>query len=146
MNSALENETGDVALDEYLQSFGDDLAAALVGSGRTLLINVDNVGLTTPTAQAIGRLVLDLVVNGLAVAMEKGTGIVQIACGVNRGGGLTLEITDDGVGAEGMLEPLREVLAATQAPGLVTQLGGSMVVETTEKGLCCTIAMPIDGH
>jgi two-component sensor histidine kinase len=144
VNSVSSSDIGEIALDEYLQSFGDDLAAALEGAGRTLLINVDNVILPVPAAHTIGRIVLDLVVNGLKAAMGKGAGIVQIACGVNRDGGLTLEITDEGADSNDTLEPLRKALGATLVPGLVSQLDACMTIETAEKGLRCTIVMPMN--
>ena len=142
VNSALTSEVAEISLDEYLQSFGDDLAAALDAAGRTLLINVDNIVVPLPLAQAIGRIVIDLVINGLKAAMGKGAGIVQIACGMNRDGGLTLEITDEGADPNKALEPLRKALGATLVPGLLSELGTRMTIETARKGLRCTIVMP----
>jgi hypothetical protein len=137
-------DIGEIALDEYLQSLGDDLATALEGTGRTLLINVDNVVVPVPVAHAIGRIVLDLVVNGLRAVMGKAAGIAQIACGLNRDGGLTLEITDEGADSNDTLEPLRKALSATLVPGLLSELDASMTIETAEKGLRCTIVMPMN--
>jgi hypothetical protein len=131
-------------LDEYVQSFGDDLDTALSESGRTLLINVDSVVLPTPIAHAIGGIVLDLVVNGLRAARGKAAGIVQLACGLNRDGGLTLEITDEGADSNDTLEPLRKALSATLVPGLLSELSACMTIETAEKGLRCTIVMPMN--
>jgi two-component sensor histidine kinase len=142
VNLELSSEAGEIALDEYLQSFGDDLDTALAESGRTLLINVDSVVVPVPSAHAIGRIVLDLVANGLKSVMGKGIGIVQIACGMARDGGLILEVSDEGADSNETLEPLRKALRATLVPGLLSQLNAHMTIETAEKGLRCTIVMP----
>jgi two-component sensor histidine kinase len=142
---SLPGMSGTIPLDAYLRSIGDDLSLALVDSSRTLLINVDDLVMPAGEARLMGLIVHELVVNALKHAFNGGDGIVQIACGSNREGGVTLEVTDDGARSEGRPATSKRGFGTTVVANLVAQLGGVMAVEDTRPGLRCTITIPAHG-
>ena len=129
-----------ILLDEYLLSLNGDLDAAFANSSRTLLINVDNLLVPSRVAYAIGRIVHDLIVKKLKHAFGTGAGIVQVACGANQDGSLTLEISDNGARASEISEPSLQM----HVSGFLTQLDARMTVENSRSGLRCTIVIPAD--
>ena len=135
-------ELGNVALDEHLQSIGADFGTALAGSSRTVLVNVDDLIVPARVAHAIGQIVRDVIAYVSDHALGGGSGVVQIACGTNRDGSMTLEITDDGFGGTGARGPSSRSLDATPVPSLVSQLGAHLTVEAAGPGLRCTIVIP----
>jgi two-component sensor histidine kinase len=135
----MSENSADVALDQYLSAMEASLEAALRGSARTLLINADDVRVTAEVARVIGLIAAEAVA---ALRPASGEGIVQIACGANRDGGLTLEITHEPnrAGAHpgaGLSEP-----GLMKISTLVSQLGARMAVATADPSLRCTIVIP----
>ena len=141
-NSEARPETSEadspIALDEYLHFMDGDLRPAFVGSSRTLLINVDGILVPTRVARTIGLIVHDIIFDGLRKAFGEQPGIVQIACGADRDGAITLEITDDGIGTTTHLAPALRNLVAEH----VSQLGARMTVENSHSVLRCSIVIP----
>jgi two-component system, chemotaxis family, sensor kinase Cph1 len=138
---SLSDNVGSVALDEYLHSIGDELAVALAASSRTLLINVDGLILPARLARAIGLTVHEFIVSALRHVIGDGAGVVQVACGTNRDGSLTLEVSDDGFANKETSRCLGK-LGTPLVSGLVSQLGASMKVENAQPGLRCTFVIP----
>lgn len=134
-----ENSTT-IALDQYLQAMEHELNAALGGSTRTLLINVDNVAVPVEVARTIGSIVSEVVASLQPAAADC---VVQVACGADRAGSLTLEISDEPVNVESR-GGARQLSGPriTAASALVAQIGGQMAIEHANPSLRCTIVIP----
>ena len=91
---------GHVALDDYLQALSDDLSRALVDGRRlTLLVNVDGIAVPANIARGLGLIVNELVSNALKHAFPQDReGIIEIGCGLDADGQISLHVSDNGVG------------------------------------------------
>jgi two-component sensor histidine kinase len=123
----------DVDLDSYMLALADDLAEVLADASRTLLVNVDPIVVPEPTAESIGAIVRELV-GALAWVSGPSGGTIQVSCGTNRNGSLTLVVDDEGSTGN-------ENLGSKRIASLVSHFGTRMVIET-DAGLRCTVAVP----
>lgn len=91
---------GHVTLDDYLQALSDDLSRALVDGRRlTLLVNVDGIAVPANIARGLGLIVNELVSNALKHAFPQDReGIIEIGCGLDADGQISLHVSDNGVG------------------------------------------------
>jgi PAS domain S-box-containing protein len=131
-----------------LKSYSEELLAYLRGNSFypgervALSFEAEPIFVQIDTAVPFGLVLHELVLNAFQHAFPDGrSGVVRIALGRKKGGEISLEVADDGVGLPGSVDPsARKTVGFKLLVGLVEdQLGGSLVFKN-EKGFSCQLA------
>jgi two-component sensor histidine kinase len=135
-----------VSVDTYLQEIAKTMSASLLepGSGISIEVRSDAVGLDPDRAVPFGLLVNELGTNAIKHAFPGGSGQILLRAD-RRGDQIVLIVADNGVGMAAR-DPFR-------APGkhgsdyvtvFVRQLGGTIAVSNTEgSGTTVTVHIPV---
>ncbi|HEX3367628.1 sensor histidine kinase [Phenylobacterium sp.] len=142
---ALGENGGLIDVSEYLRSICGILSQS-VCSSRSIDLRCDaRTAMIAPQAAALlGLIVTELVTNAVKYAHPAGTtGRVSVLCRHDRGGGLILSVSDDGVGLpEGFDPRVDGGLGMRVVRSLADQLDAELDFDSGPLGLTVTVTAP----
>jgi two-component sensor histidine kinase len=135
-----------VDLAGYLRDIAEAVVSSLAFTGAARLRFLCDTGCLVPPERALplGLIVGELVTNSLKYAHPTGiAGEIRVACRSSRGGGIVIEISDDGVGLPEDFDPLNAGgLGLRLIRVLAKQLGATFAFENEDIGLRFVLQMP----
>lgn len=138
-----------VALDGYLHALADNIVDAAAADSRiVLLVNADPLKVPARVAGMLGQIVNELVMNAVRRAFgAKRSGTIQVECGMDAGGKIALQVSDETEGyvnGTGARAPVTFDLQIVT--GLVKQLGGTFIASKPGARLLHRVTIPISGR
>ncbi|KRA71739.1 histidine kinase [Caulobacter sp. Root656] len=141
-----EDEDG-IDLGRFLAKLCTTLMETVSFAGDTIITHRDSGGCMVRADQAtpVALIVSELVTNALKYAHPSGVaGRIQVSCR-SVGGGLVVEVTDDGVGLSETFDPHTDGgLGFRVVRGLTRQLGAKLVYESGGLGLTVRLLLNAD--
>ena len=141
-----EDEDG-IDLGRFLAKLCASLMQTVSFAGDTVITHRDAGGCMVRADQAtpVALIVSELVTNALKYAHPSGVaGRIQVSCR-SVGGGLVVEVTDDGVGLSEDFDPHTDGgLGFRVVRGLARQLGAKLVYESSGVGLTVRLLLDVD--
>ncbi|MEJ2814804.1 sensor histidine kinase [Caulobacter sp. CCG-8] len=138
---------GRVDLGRFLSKLCRSLMETVSFAGETVITHRDAGGCVVRPDQAtpVALIVSELVTNALKYAHPTGVaGRILVSCR-STGGGLVVEVTDDGVGLSEDFDPLTDGgLGFRVVRGLARQLGADLVYESRGLGLTVRLTLGAD--
>jgi two-component sensor histidine kinase len=138
---------GGVDLGRFLAKLCTSLMQTVSFAGDTVITHRDSGGCMVRPDQAtpVALIVSELVTNALKYAHPTGVaGRIRVSCR-SVGGGLVVEVTDDGVGLSEDFNPLSDGgLGFRVVRGLARQLGADLVYESGDIGLTVRLTLGAD--
>lgn len=138
---------GGVDLGRFLAKLCTSLMETVSFAGDTTITHRDSGGCLVRPDQAtpVALIVSELVTNALKYAHPAGVaGRILVSCR-EIGGGLVVEVIDDGVGLSEDFDPLREGgLGFRVVRGLARQLGADLAYESSDIGLTVRLTLGAD--
>jgi two-component sensor histidine kinase len=136
-----------VDLGRFLAKLCASLMETVSFAGDTTIAHKDTGGCMVRPDQAtpVALIVSELVTNALKYAHPTGVaGRILVSCR-STGGGLVVEVTDDGVGLSEDFDPLSDGgLGFRVVRGLARQLGADLVYESGDIGLTVRLTLGAD--
>lgn len=132
-----------VDLDDFLHGLFDDLRRTFIAGGPiTLLVNADPVIVSPTMARDLGLIVHELATNALKHSFPSGReGLVEIACGLDANGEISLDVSDDGVGYR--LDDSPAGLGMKMVELILAQLHGHLDIVKTDSQLIHKVIVPL---
>lgn len=143
---AAQFEQGEVDLDKVLTAIAQELQASGIFGDRLRVTSTLGAGCLVEAAQAsmLTQAFSEIVANAVKYAHPTGLPVeLSIAGGRTPGGGLALQIADDGVGfPEGFVEARDAGVGLKLVRSLVENAGGRLEMRSDELGLTFLIELP----
>jgi len=147
LSAAPGHGAGGVDLGRFLAKLCRSLMETVSFAGDTAITHRDTGGCLVRPDQAtpVALIVSELVTNALKYAHPSGVaGRILVSCR-STGGGLVVEVTDDGVGLSEDFDPLTDGgLGFRVVRGLARQLGADLVYESRGLGLTVRLTLGAD--
>jgi two-component sensor histidine kinase len=136
-----------VDLGRFLAKLCASLMETVSFAGDTIITHRDAGGCLVRPDQAtpVALIVSELVTNALKYSHPTGVaGRILVTCR-STGGGLVVEVTDDGVGLSEDFDPLSDGgLGFRVVRGLARQLGADLIYESTDIGLTVRLTLGVE--
>jgi len=146
LSSAPSHGEGGIDLGRFLAKLCASLVETVSFAGDTTITHKDSGGCMVRPDQAtpVALIVSELVTNALKYAHPAGVaGRILVSCR-SSGGGLLVEVTDDGVGLSEGFDPLSDGgLGFRVVRGLARQLGAGLVYDSSDVGLAVRLTLGV---
>jgi two-component sensor histidine kinase len=138
-----------IAIASYLCAIAKAVVSNLTHAGETdLQIDADfGCRVSSEIAFPLGLIVSELVTNAIKYAHPaKISGKIRLECRASAGGGVTIEVSDDGVGLPDGFDPATSGhLGFRLVRSLAEQVGAAIEFESDELGLRVALRVPASG-
>jgi two-component sensor histidine kinase len=138
-----------VGIASYLSAVATEIVSSLADAGEIdLEIGPDSgYRVSSETAFPLGLIVSELVTNAIKYAHPaKISGKIRLECHGSANGGVTIEVSDDGVGLPDGFDPAKSgQLGFRLVRSLVEQIGAAIEFESDELGLRVALQIPASG-
>ena len=148
LHRMLAGERQDASVDvaHYLREIAEGTVSSLSSTGETELHFVADPGciIAAERALSLGLIVAELVTNAIKYAHPSGVaGEIAVACRKKPDGGLSIEVSDDGVGLPEGFDPMKNGdLGFRLIRSLADQLGAAITHHSDSLGLSIALQMP----
>jgi two-component sensor histidine kinase len=141
-----ERQNASVDIAHYLRETAEATVSCLSSTAETELHFVADPGCIVGPERALslGLIVAELVTNAIKYAHPSGVaGEIAVACRKSPDGGLTIEVSDDGVGLPEGFDPMKDgELGFRLIRSLADQLGAAITHHSDSLGLSIALQMP----
>lgn len=138
-------QNGSIDLSDYLNQVATTVVSSISYAGKARLTHwcEGECLINAERAVTIGLIVGELVTNSLKYAHPSGTlGAISVGC-IDRGDGIEIDVTDDGVGLPDDFDPrMNGGLGLRLAHSLTDQLSGRLSFEDSGVGLTVLLRVP----
>jgi PAS domain S-box-containing protein len=138
-----------IPFSQYARSLADNVFEAAGASRQEISLDlaVEDVSLAVDKAIPCGLILNELMMNAFKHGFpNRRAGTIRVALGVRSDGGLSFEVSDDGVGLPAALDVLRPATLGLQLVRMLAkQVGGALEVKSG-PGTRVSLAMPVEGR
>jgi two-component sensor histidine kinase len=148
LHRLLTNGNGHATVDlvAYVNEVADAAKLALSWEEQTeILLDLDpDCTISSQQATAVGLVIGEAITNAIKYSHPGGVpGKIKIMCRRNKGGGMVIEVSDDGVGLPESFDPnTAESTGMTLMRNLSRQLNARLEFERRPIGLCVRLELP----